>query len=172
MELSSTELLEANSRLRSQNERDAAVLQTLRSSVMALRGEGAWMQAENGSARDLRVAAPVPVAEMNGGASWRFLPAELGALVTKNLTKVAQSFVYRCAGHEYRLLAQGGCHYLFYGRLYPWDHAPGWILHREAGGYSAHHEGSEYRADNIHGGLICVPDQASFVALREALLET
>ncbi|HEY5227998.1 MAG TPA: histidine kinase dimerization/phospho-acceptor domain-containing protein, partial [Opitutaceae bacterium] len=40
MELSSTELLEANSRLRAQNERDAAVLVTLRSSVLALRPKG------------------------------------------------------------------------------------------------------------------------------------
>ncbi len=141
-----------------------------RDCALALRGEGAWMQAESGITRDLQVAAAVPVAKMNGGASWRFLPGDQAARVAKNLPKVAASFVYRCAGQEYRLLAQGGCHYLFYGRLYPWDHAPGWILHQEAGGYSAHHDGSAYRADNIHGGLICAPDEASFVALREALL--
>ena len=49
MELSSSELLEANSRLRSQNERDAAVLETLRSSVMALRGEGEKPLADDSS---------------------------------------------------------------------------------------------------------------------------
>jgi two-component system sensor histidine kinase/response regulator len=49
MELSSSELLEANSRLRSQNERDAAVLETLRSSVMELRGEGEKPLADDSS---------------------------------------------------------------------------------------------------------------------------
>ena len=138
--------------------------------ALALRGEGAWIETPDGGRRRLRVAEPVPVAEMNGGASWRFLPKEIGALVSANLPKVAGSFSYRCAAHEYRLLAGGGCHYLFYGRLYPWDHAPGWLLHREAGGYSAHFDGSAYRADNIRGGLICAPDRESWQNLRDALL--
>ncbi|MDR3525152.1 MAG: inositol monophosphatase family protein [Acetobacteraceae bacterium] len=141
-----------------------------RDTALALRGEGAWIAREDGSTRGLHVAAPVPVSEMNGGASWRFLPPDLGARVAANLPRVAGSFGYRCAAHEYRLLAGGGCHYLFYGRLYPWDHAPGWLLHQEAGGYSAHFDGSAYQADNIHGGLICTPDRDSWDALRAALL--
>jgi fructose-1,6-bisphosphatase/inositol monophosphatase family enzyme len=141
-----------------------------RDCAVALRGEGAWMQSEDGKRRDLRIAPPVPLVQMSGGASWRFLPDGQGARVAANLPKVAASFTYRCAGHEYRLLASGACHYLFYGRLYPWDHAPGWLLHHEAGGYAAHFDGSEYRADNIRGGLICTPDRASYEALREALL--
>ncbi len=141
-----------------------------RDCAMALRGEGAWMQREDGTRRDLRVAPAVPLAEMNGGVGWRFLPKEQSARVAANLPKVAGSFMYRCAGQEYRLLAGGGCHYLFFGRLYPWDHAPGWLLHREAGGYCRQFDGSQYRADNIYGGLICTPDEASYLALREALL--
>ena len=49
MELSSTELLDANSRLRSKNERDAAVLETLRSSVLALRPKGEMPLADDSS---------------------------------------------------------------------------------------------------------------------------
>jgi fructose-1,6-bisphosphatase/inositol monophosphatase family enzyme len=138
--------------------------------ALALRGEGAWIETPDGVRRDLRVADPVPVSQMNGGASWRFLPDGGGARVAANLPKVAGNFSYRCAAHEYRLLAGGFCHYLFYGRLYPWDHAPGWLLHREAGGYSAHFDGSAYRADNIRGGLISTPDRQSWQALRDALL--
>jgi fructose-1,6-bisphosphatase/inositol monophosphatase family enzyme len=31
-------------------------------------------------------------------------------------------------------------------KLMPWDHADGWLIHQEAGGYSAHFDGSTYLA--------------------------
>jgi fructose-1,6-bisphosphatase/inositol monophosphatase family enzyme len=139
-------------------------------SAMALRGEGAWSQEADGARRDLHVAAPVPVAEMTGAASWRFLPDNLGQVVNRNLPRVAASLSFRCAAHEYRLAAAGQLHYLVFGKLMPWDHAPGWLLHREAGGYSARFDGSPYLPTLRHGGLICTPDFASFDALRTALL--
>ena len=137
---------------------------------MAVRGEGAWNRETDGRTHDLRVAAPVAVADMSGGASWRFLPEPQRSTVGRNLDRVAASFVYRCAAHEYRLLASGHCHYLLYGKLMPWDHAPGWLLHQEAGGYSAQFDGSPYRPTVTQGGLICTPDEASWHALRAALL--
>lgn len=141
-------------------------------SACALRGEGAWTARPDGVCTDLRVAPPVPVGEMSGVASWRYLPAELRATVCGNLPKVAAAWDFRCAAHEYRLLAGGHCHFLMFHRLLPWDHAPGWLLHREAGGFAAHFDGSPYRpAGNRDGGLICTSDEASFIALRTALLQ-
>lgn len=142
-----------------------------RDSAIALRGEGAWTNDHAGRHTDLRVAAAVPLAQMVGGASWRYLPSELKIRVTANLPKVAASFTYRCAGHEYRLLAGGHCHYLLYGRLLPWDHAPGWLLHAESGGYSACFDGSPYRPTSFDGGLICVPDRESWEILHAALID-
>lgn len=142
-----------------------------RDHAVALRGEGAAMWQEDGSSADLRVAAPVPVSQMSGGASWRYLPVELGQTVASNLPRVAASFAYRCAGHEYRLIAAGHCHYLLYGRLLPWDHAPGWLLHREAGGFSARFDGSGYQVRESEGGLICAPDETGYRSLRKALLD-
>ena len=139
--------------------------------AMAVRGEGAWTETPDGARRDLRVAAPVPVARMTGAASWRYLPAGLRATVAANLTRVAASFDLRCAAHEYRALAGGHCHFLLFHRLMPWDHAPGWLLHREAGGFAARFDGTPYLPTQSHGGLICTPDEASFRALRAALLE-
>ncbi|MBU6497999.1 MAG: inositol monophosphatase [Rhodospirillales bacterium] len=137
----------------------------------ALRGEGAWTEAVDGGRSDLRVAGSVPASAMTGAASWRFLPEPQAQTISRNLPRVAASFVYRCAAHEYRLAAAGHCHYLLYGRLLPWDHAPGWLLHREAGGYSAHFDGTPYAPARISGGLICTPDQASWHTLRAALLD-
>jgi fructose-1,6-bisphosphatase/inositol monophosphatase family enzyme len=140
-------------------------------SAIALRGEGAWTQTCDGRRQDMRVATPVPVEEMAGGASWRYLPKPLGQRVATNLSRVAASFSYRCAGHEYRLIAGGQCHYLLFGRLLPWDHAPGWLLHREAGGYSARFDGTAYDPTEIDGGLICTPDRESWEKLRTAFLD-
>ena len=140
-------------------------------SAMALRGEGAWSEEADGRRHDLRVAPAVPPASMAGAASWRFLPEPERTLVRENLSRVGTSFQYRCAAHEYRLAAAGHCHYLLFGKLMPWDHAPGWLLHREAGGFSAMFDGSPYRPTVHAGGLICAPDQESWRSLRAALLE-
>ncbi len=137
--------------------------------AMALRGEGAWIEDAAGHRRDLRVARAVPVSEMSGAAAWRHVPAPLRSTLCRNLPRVASGFDLRCAAHQYRLAAAGHCHYLLYYRLMPWDHAPGWLLHREAGGYSARLDGTGYDATEFGGGLLCAPDAASWQALREAL---
>jgi fructose-1,6-bisphosphatase/inositol monophosphatase family enzyme len=69
------------------------------------------------------------------------------------------------------MAAAGHCHLLFYNKLMPWDHAACWLLHREAGGYSAHFDGTKYRPTHLTGGLICAPDEASWQLARDALLE-
>jgi fructose-1,6-bisphosphatase/inositol monophosphatase family enzyme len=138
--------------------------------AMALRGEGAWISEPDGRRTDLRVAPPVPLAEMTGAASWRFLPEPARSTVGSNLHRVAATYGYRCAAHEYRIAAAGHCHFLLYGKLMPWDHAPGWLLHREAGGHAALFDGRPYCPAVTSGGLICAPDAASWQALRTALL--
>ena len=138
--------------------------------AFALRGEGAWIEASDGRCSALRVAAPVPADKMTGNASWRFLPEPQRTAVCARLPRLGGSWDYRCAAHEYRMAAAGHCHFLLFNRLMPWDHAPGWLLHREAGGYSARLDGSAYTPTVTDGGLICAPDQASWQAVRDALL--
>ncbi|WP_372026633.1 inositol monophosphatase [Tistrella mobilis] len=137
--------------------------------LTALRGEGAWATTTEGRSRELRVAAAEPVAQMHGVAGTNFLPQPLRGRLAHNLDRVGLNFWLRCAAQEYRLAATGGCHFLVYNRLMPWDHAAGWLLHREAGGHSAHLDGTPYLPTHTTGGLICAPDEASWLALREAL---
>ena len=140
------------------------------SSAIAVRGEGAWEQSSDGTRTALHVAAPAPLAGMCGAVSWRYLPPALRARVLPNLAKLAQVYDFRCAAHEYRMLAAGHCHFLIFNRLLPWDHLPGWLLHTEAGGYAAQFDGGAYRPGTITGGLICAPDRSGFEALRAGLL--
>ena len=139
------------------------------SSSLAVRGEGAWEQAADGTTHDLRVADPVPVHRMTGAASWRYLPPGLREAFLPNMTQLAQAFDFRCAAQGYRMLAAGYCHFLMFHRLMPWDHLPGWLLHHEAGGYAARFDGSPYRAGLTDGGLICTPDRDSFDAFRDTM---
>lgn len=143
----------------------------LRNWAYAVRGGGAWMEYEDGSRVALQVAKPAPVSAMEGMVATGFLPEPLRGTVLANLTKLAASANLRCAAHEYRLAVAGYCHVLLYNRLMPWDHAAGWILHREAGGYSAHFDGTAYQLSHLTGGLICTPDEASWHLVRSALLE-
>ncbi|MCQ4159146.1 inositol monophosphatase [Roseomonas sp. GC11] len=138
--------------------------------AIALRGEGAWIETPSGERSDLRVAAPVPVERMIGAVSWTWMAEPLRSQVTARLPRLASGVQFRCAAHEYRLVASGGAHIVIYNRLMPWDHLPGWLLHREAGGYSARFDGSEYQPEHTGGGLLAAPDRESWQAAREALL--
>ncbi len=137
--------------------------------AMALRGEGAWVEDAAGRRQDLRAAAPAPVGRMVGAVSWGFMPEPLKSRVTASLPRLAATVGYRCAGQEYRLAASGHLHLLVYNRLLPWDHAPGWLLHREAGGFAAQFDGRPYSPLVRTGGLICAPDRGGWEAAREAL---
>jgi fructose-1,6-bisphosphatase/inositol monophosphatase family enzyme len=137
----------------------------------AVRGGGAWSEGEDGSRAPLRVADPAPLSGMDGLIGTTFLAEPLRTIVNTNLSRFATTASLRCAAHEYRTAAAGYCHVLLYSRLMPWDHAAGWLLHQEAGGYSAHFDGTPYRPTHFTGGLICAPDEASWHVARAALLE-
>ena len=139
--------------------------------AMAAAGQGAWLETATGERTALRVAAPVPLDAMAGSLSWKYMPEPLQSQVCRNLPRLGAAWDYRCAAHQYRMLAAGHCHFSIYHRLMPWDHAAGWLLHREAGGWSARLDGTPYSPAEITGGLICAPDEASWRALRSALFE-
>lgn len=138
--------------------------------ALARRDQGAWLQHRSGARESLRVARPVPVGEMEGIAGTNFLPQPLRERVSANLTRLRMTNWFRCAAHEYRLAAAGHCHILFYNRLMPWDHAAGWLLHREAGGHGAHFDGTAYSPTRTSGGLLYAPDAGSWTAVHDALL--
>lgn len=141
-----------------------------RDSALAVRGEGAWMEYDNGRRVPLTVAAPAPLEDMDGLISTGALPEPLRTTVDSHLSRLASTSSLRCAAHEYRMLAAGHCHIALYNQLTAWDHAAGWLLHREAGGYAARFDGSPYKPTHRTGGLLYAPDAGSWHAARKALL--
>jgi fructose-1,6-bisphosphatase/inositol monophosphatase family enzyme len=107
---------------------------------------------------------------MTGSVSWRYMAEPLRSHVLHRLGKLAAVMDFRCAAHQYRMLSAGYCHMQIFRKLLPWDHAAGVLLHREAGGYSAHFDGSAYRPSETGGGLLLAPDEKSWKELSAALL--
>lgn len=126
--------------------------------AMAEQGSGACLDGAR-----LHAAAPAPLEQMRG---------RLGGRTAKRLGgRIGSAFYLRCAGHEYVTLARGGAHFGLFRRLYPWDHAPGELIFREAGGFSARLDGSAYEPAEIEASLLLAPDRESWEALRALILE-
>lgn len=127
-------------------------------------GEGAWLDG-----RRLSVARPGAVERMTGalyvGAKRApRLHARLKTLRTDR--RLGQRSYLRSAGSEYLALVRGRSHYALFNRLLPWDHAAGYLIHREAGGFGRGLDGSAYRPwPPSDMPLLLAPDQASWRAL-------
>jgi fructose-1,6-bisphosphatase/inositol monophosphatase family enzyme len=136
---------------------------------VAEKGAGAWAVRRDGSRCRLSVAEPLPVDQMLGAASTAYFYGEEREALLQSLAKVRTFFSYRCAAHEYRLLAKGGIQFALYNKLMPWDHLAGVLLVQEAGGYVARLDGSAYLPVHTDGGLLAASSQDSWMALKETL---
>lgn len=139
--------------------------------AIAILGGGAWIQSRDGARKPLRVAAPVPVRQMTGALSWRFLGEPLKSRVVSRMSRLAASFDLRCAAHQYRMIAAGHCHMMLFRKTLPWDHSAGVLLFTEAGGHAARYDGTPYRPSETTGGLLLAPDKESWNELHKTLLE-
>ena len=121
-------------------------------------GSGAFLESER-----MHVAKPVPLDKMRGRLS--------GRTAKKLDGKVGAIFSERCAAFEYLAVAGGTAHFAVFRRLNPWDHAPGELMVREAGGFARRLYGTNYVASEIDASLILAPDAQSWEALRSLVLE-
>lgn len=135
----------------------------------AIAGGGAFVTGGGRPETALRVAAPVPLSEMFGSAAWNYAEGEDRRHIVDGLARTWGTCNYRCGAQEMRLLFGGGMHYGYYHRTSPWDHAAGWLIHREAGGVGRMLDGSPYRPEKRTGGLLMATDEASWTALAEAI---
>ena len=110
---------------------------------------------------DDRRACPGSTAPSRSARGWR-----------RNQAKCLSQIGYRCAAHEYRLIASGHAHFALYNKLMPWDHLAGVLIHQEAGGHAARLDGSAYRSSHLDGGLLIAPDKDSWSELKQALWES
>lgn len=137
--------------------------------IIGVKGAGSYIRREDGSEHKVRVAEAPALDQMTGSVSWQYLQEPERSLVAGNQAKFLSHLGYRCAAHEYRVIATGSAHFAVYNKLMPWDHLPGNLIQQEAGGYTARIDGSVYRPGHLDGGLIIAPDKDSWHAIKQAL---
>ncbi|CCV06554.1 Monophosphatase-like protein [Mesorhizobium metallidurans STM 2683] len=137
--------------------------------LIGAKGAGSHIRHAHGSIEKVHVAEPVAISQMTGAVSWQYLPEPERSRLARNQTRTLSHFNYRCAAHEYRLLASGHGHFVVYNKLMPWDHLAGVLIHAEAGGYTARFDGSAYLPSHLGGGIIVAPDKESWRELRREL---
>jgi len=80
---------------------------------------------------------------------------------------------YSCCGAEYEETARGAYDFCAYRTLKPWDHAPGTLLVREAGGFARYimtDKDNEYNANATAPGLLCASSEELWHEINEILL--
>jgi len=133
--------------------------------LWAERGAGAFITSNTQAPVRLHMPAP----PSNEAA------ALIAALYDKDLGPIKGKFgrIVRsgCAGHDYWAASEGRLHIVSFRKLMPWDHAPGVLIHAEAGGVGLMLNGAAYRAGGTgQTGILCAPNQEIWnrvVALRQ-----
>ncbi|MFF4652103.1 inositol monophosphatase family protein [Streptomyces sp. NPDC001380] len=133
----------------------------------AEKGGGAWRDGE----RLRRAPAGDGPERWRGAVLGRFLGPEMRAVVTEGARGFASvTGGSGAAGVEYPRVAAGEQDFTLFWRTLPWDHAPGSLLVREAGGVSARLDGDPYRPGRNVEGLLVAADEDCWRQVRERLL--
>jgi fructose-1,6-bisphosphatase/inositol monophosphatase family enzyme len=113
--------------------------------------------------------APDP-GELRGVAPTTYLPAAKRDAVRRGQAKLGEvSGGHHCAGREYLDLLQGRQQFAAFWRTLPWDHAPGAMLVREAGGVVRRFDGGPYRPEAEGNGLLAAVSVQVWQTVRDAL---
>lgn len=75
----------------------------------------------------------------------------------------------RCAAEQYPRLVLGTNDIALFQKTLPWDHAPGSLLLREAGGVVRRPDGTDYRVGDQRRGMIAAASQALWDRAERAL---
>lgn len=127
--------------------------------LVASKGAGARLIAKAGSETKVRVIAPRPLSSMVGTVSINDIESESRRRIAGNLSKPKMAFAYNCSAYEYWLAATGKVDFTGHFKLMPWDHLAGVLIHQEAGGYTARHDGTPYRPGETAGGILSAPNE-------------
>ncbi|MBM3565685.1 MAG: inositol monophosphatase [Alphaproteobacteria bacterium] len=136
--------------------------------VWAIRGQGAWMAGAR-----IKATPPAPIHSLTGtvGKKFRHTLEARRAKGESSLPKLVSR--YGTIGLEYLDIARGELAFMrCVGKLKPWDHAAGVLIHAEAGGYSALGDGEgDYRPGPPRakdGTLVLAPDKTTWEFLCAA----
>lgn len=130
-------------------------------------GAGAYL---DGVRVTTRTDAPGP-AGLSGAVMSRFLPPALrgpAELAAPQFGKVSPGL--HCAGREYPDIVADVQQFVLFWRTLPWDHAPGALFVREAGGVARRFDGADYQPTDDRRGLLVAANEAIWHCVHHTLL--
>ncbi|MEV4758674.1 inositol monophosphatase family protein [Micromonospora sp. NPDC049559] len=134
--------------------------------AVAVAGEGAYLDGVRVRARR---EEPAP-GRLRGAMPIRFLPPDLRASVEGRWEGLGELLPgQHCAGREYPDVVVDRQHFAFFWRTLPWDHAPGVLLVREAGGVARRLNGDPYDPADDQRGLLVAANERIWETVRESL---
>lgn len=142
---------------------------------LAEAGGGAWLRLADGTRQRLRRPDPGPLDRLRGAVSGRVGERGRARDILERSGRVAPVTRINSAAHEYLDLARDRLDYVMFARTWPWDHAAGVLLYREAGGEVAYLDGAQpgevpYSLLRHTGPLLAAPSPETWSALREILM--
>ncbi|MCC6597426.1 MAG: inositol monophosphatase [Alphaproteobacteria bacterium] len=125
--------------------------------TLAQTGAGAFTEGTK-----LTTAPQAQTSTMTGYISPRFFPDFYQDHLANARSRFLSCAPLGCAGHEYLRIASGAAQFSIYSRLKPWDHLPGALIVKEAGGYVAKWDGQTYTPQDYNLGLIVAANQENW----------
>lgn len=99
-------------------------------------------------------------ASLHGVISHKYLPDDVREQVLRRAGGFGGFTAGRhCAGYEYPALATDEQQFAMFWRILPWDHVPGSLIVREAGGVARHLDGTDYRPTDDQRGLLVAANE-------------
>ncbi len=135
--------------------------------TVAESGSGSYIDGE----RMVLDHTPLSPDELRGAVMTKYLPPQVREQVEARLPKLSEAIPgLRCAAREYPELLRQTRHFAMFWRAKPWDHAPGTLVIREAGGVVKHFDGDDYDPVRPREGLVVCRDDEVFSLVRSVLL--
>lgn len=132
--------------------------------TIAEAGSGAYI---DGVRVKTRSDDPGPAA-LHGTVARHYFPADLRARVNAHIDELGGvTNGHHCAGYEYPAVATDEQQFAMFWRILPWDHVPGALIVREAGGTVRHLDGEPYLPADSERGLLVAPNDDVWHTVRE-----
>ncbi|MFI2271940.1 MULTISPECIES: inositol monophosphatase family protein [Catenuloplanes] len=137
--------------------------------AVAERGSGAWVDGVRVTTR----SDPAPASTLRGAVMMKYLPREMAAEISMRVGDIAAILPSQhCAGAEYPDVVSGVQDFVLFWKTLPWDHAPGVLFTREAGGVARRLDGTEFQVTDRQKGLLVAANDDIWADVRATLLGT
>ena len=101
----------------------------------------------------------------------RHFPASWDKKLDRLRAQVGSTHNEMSAAKEYTDIARGAKELATYHRMWPWDHAPGSLILREAGGVARNLETeADYQPEHLHGPHLLASDEDVWQAARRVMI--